>query len=99
MTSNQRRNDGKTEPSWCTGEHTNGGSLPLHKSPIARVGPQPVHRGRGQAAVWLTSGGNGPTWVAVQAAHMTSVTAELSLDDAEQFHVLLGQIIARAKAG
>ncbi|WP_250029837.1 hypothetical protein [Paractinoplanes maris] len=72
---------GLDEPSWCVGEH-NGSHPPLHKSRIITVGPQPRHLGRGQVSAWLESCGNGPTWLAVQAAHMASVTVELNVADA-----------------
>jgi hypothetical protein len=86
------------ERSWCTGEH-NGFHPPLHRSPQIRVGPEPVHRGRGQVAAWLEAGGDGPTWVAVLTAHMASTVVELSLEDARLFHRLLGRLIELADRG
>ena len=47
-------------------------------------------------SAWLESAGTGPTWLAVQAAHMASATVEISLGDAVRLHTLLGQLIARA---
>ena len=70
----------------------------MHRSPAVRVG-EPGHTGRGQVSAWLESASRGPTWVAVQAAHMASATVEISVADAERLHMLLGQLITQAKAG
>jgi hypothetical protein len=88
----------ETDRSWCTGEH-NGYRPPLHRSPAVRVGPEPVHHGHGQVAAWLEAGGDGPTWVAMNVAHMASATVEISLEDARHFHRLLGLLIDRAEQG
>ena len=68
----------------------------MHRSTTVRVG-EPKHTGRGQVSAWLESAGRGPTWVAVQAAHMASATVEISVQDAERLHTLLGKRIAQAR--
>lgn len=81
---------------WCTGEHTNGTGIPLHRSALIRVGPQARHRGRGQVAVWLESGGQGPVWLAVQTAHMASVTVELGQADGRQLAAAIQTLLVLA---
>jgi hypothetical protein len=85
----------RTHP-WCTGEHANGAGIPLHRSAVIRVGPQPRHRGRGQVTVWLEAGGDGPVWLAVQAAHMASVTVELGQGDGQQLAAAITTLLVLA---
>lgn len=83
------------EPGWCalTVHQT---PADRHKSRTVRVGPEPRSRGNGQAAVWLLQQGHGPTWVCVQAAHMTSTTVEISLQDAAALRDGLTRLLERA---
>ena len=80
------------EPRWCALiEHAPFASR--HRSEVAQVGPRPAHRGRGQAAAWVEQHGDGPPAIAVQAAHMTSCTVELSPKDAAAFRDALTRLL------
>lgn len=81
------------EPSWCTGEHVNGLTLPLHRSQVITIGPLPVHTGSGIAALWLKSGANGPATLALRVSHMVSAEISLSLEDARLLRRRLDQLL------
>lgn len=82
------------EPRWCAGGHD---QVPiLHRSRPVNVGPDRSH-GNGQVFMWLQSGGDGPVRVGVGAAHMTSVSAILSLDDARRVRDELSRLIELAQ--
>jgi hypothetical protein len=72
---------GKTydnEPPWCRlDEHHS--TVGRHFSAEYRVGDR---RRGGEAAAWLKRTGNGPTHLVVFAGHMTSTSADLSLEEA-----------------
>ncbi len=81
---------------WCTGEHVNGYTLPLHRSKQKEIGPQHPE-GNGQVVLWIHSGANGPIKLTVQAVHSYSITADLSLDDADLVVNTMVALIAEAR--
>ncbi|MFC3736498.1 hypothetical protein [Paractinoplanes deccanensis] len=82
MTSPQRRNDRRNhEPSWCT-KRSHDEYPGLHKSAATTVGSRRAFVGEGEVTVYLKQGMDGPVWVSVCAAHMSSATASVPLRDA-----------------
>ena len=67
-------------PVWCRRDPVS--TIGRHVSDEVRVGARRNLGDRGEVSAWLVCTGHGPTMLAVNAAHMTGVTASLSLDAA-----------------
>lgn len=87
------------EPGWCTGAHVDSQTLPLHRSPVITVGPQPIRDGDGVASIWLKRGPKGPPTLGLLVAYMATAEISLSMEDARLFHRMLGQMLERADQG
>lgn len=87
-------------PGWCQRDEEPANLL-RHRSRQVRVGQRRPGRlnDRGQVTTSLTATGNGPPWVAVNAAHMVGVTVELSLDDAATLRDGLTELLRQAGWG
>lgn len=84
------------EPAWCVKTSHDDSMVGRHQSRLVRVGTEPPFRGGGQAAAWLEKTGAGPTRVALQASHMTSVTAQVSLADTAKLRDGLTSLLEQA---
>lgn len=82
------------EPDWCVKTDHDDSAIGMHTSEMLRVGDR--HQGRGEVGVYLIRGGDGPTWVAVNTAHGTSCTAEVSVRDAVQLRDHLDALLELA---
>ena len=83
--------------SWCTREEPIGTGMLQHRSRVVQVGARRRIGDRGQVTVCLTSTGNGPVWLTVNAAHMTGVTAELDPDQAAVLSAGLADLVEQAR--
>ncbi len=90
----QRRNQ-HAEPVWCaTTDHTTVARGRMHKSRDVSVGVRP---GGGVVSARLLQPVGGQTVVAVTACDVTSVTAEISVEDATRLRGLLDVLIEQAQ--